>query len=108
VELLNRTGAEGVMLGRASRGRPDIPGTSYSLFRSGRFDRMGAAKLEETIRDHAELECIMLGEERGMRRLRKHLHWYFRAGGLRHDAGEVDTVSTMAGLRALLEKVLRH
>jgi tRNA-dihydrouridine synthase B len=106
VELLTRSGAEGVMIGRASRGRPDIPGTALSLYQDGKFERMDENRLRETIVDHAKMECALLDEDYGMRRMRKHLHWYFKAAGLKYDAGSVDEISSLTALERLLDTAL--
>ena len=106
VELLTRSGAEGVMIGRASRGRPDIPGTSHALYSDGKYQRMSSEKLRETILDHARMECELLDEDRGMRRMRKHLHWYFKAAGLKYDASSVDGLSAQHALKKMLDAAL--
>jgi tRNA-dihydrouridine synthase len=104
--LLRATGGAGAMLGRATRGRPDLPGTAFGLLRGGRFERMGKDTLRRTMLDHAGLLCEMLGEVRGMRRFRKHAHWYLRAAGARPDPREAHSLETVAELRALLERCL--
>jgi nifR3 family TIM-barrel protein len=102
VAMLRFTGAEGVMMGRATRGRPDRPKTACELLNEGTFKAMDIETLGKTVREHARLECEQFGEERGMSRMRKHLHWYLKAGGLRDGSGQVERVSSLADLDALL------
>jgi len=102
VDMLRSTGAAGVMLGRATRGRPDRPGTSLALLKEGKYRRMRLEELRGTIRDHAALECDMYGEERGMSRMRKHLHWYLKAAGVGYVRTGVDRLATMHDLDGLL------
>ncbi len=102
VAMLNLTGAVGVMMGRATRGRPDRPGTAYGLLSGGKSRAMDRETLGNTVREHARLECDQFGEERGMSRMRKHLHWYLKAGGAAFDRAGVDRLAA----RADLDKVL--
>jgi len=102
VQLLKMSGAEGVMLGRATRGRPDRPATSFDLLKEGKYHRMSREVLRKTIRDHAAQECELYGEERGMSRIRKHLHWYLKAAGVGYDRTGVDGVASENDLEGLL------
>jgi tRNA-dihydrouridine synthase B len=102
VQLLKMTGAEGIMLGRATRGRPDRPRTAHDLLKKGKYHRMGAEELGGTVREHAALERGMFGEERGMSRMRKHLHWYLKAAGVGYDRTGVDRLATVRDLEGLL------
>ena len=85
-EVLERTGADGVMIGRAAQGRPWI-------FREVNFfmrhARRGAAVARSEVRDillaHLEALYSFYGEDKGVRVARKHLSWYCQ---LHPDAGE--------------------
>lgn len=105
VAMLRFTGAAGVMMGRATRGRPDRPKTALEMLRDGTFRGMDREALDKTVREHARLECEQFGEERGMSRMRKHLHWYLKAGGADHRSLPVDRLSTLDGLDRLLDQV---
>jgi len=104
ITLLENTGAEGVMIGRAIRGRPDMPGTAFSLLKDGKYERMSHDKLAETIIDHARLEQELFGEHAGIRRMRKHVHWYFRAAGIKCLAKDIYILETLEELTKLVEK----
>lgn len=106
VSLLKETGAEGVMLGRATRGRPDLPGTAYSLLSTGTFGRMSPGTLFDTMLEHTELEQELFGGSSGIKRMRKHVTWYLRAAGLRFDTREVYSLEDAGTLRKLLEKAI--
>jgi tRNA-dihydrouridine synthase B len=105
VAMLRFTGAEGVMMGRATRGRPDRPKTAYEMLKNGRFWAMERETLKETVREHAALECAMFGEHRGMSRMRKHLHWYLKACGIDYDQRRVDRIATLPDLPVLLDSI---
>ena len=105
IELLNNTGAEGVMIGRAVRGRPDFIGNAFSLFNNEDYGRMSADTLATTIIDHAKLEMELFGEQGGIRRMRKHVHWYYRAAGIKCLAKDIYHIDT---LEELTESVNKH
>ena len=103
IELLEKTGAEGVMIGRATRGRPDFIGNAYSLLKNGDYQRMSSDTLASTIIDHAKLEMELFGEQSGIRRMRKHVHWYFRAAGIKCLAKDIYHIETLEELTSLVE-----
>ena len=77
LRMLEETGCDGLMVGRASRGNPWV-------FREIRAALDGApcpprpsrSEMAEVIRRHAEAELEEKGEAVGCRELRKHLAWY--------------------------------
>ncbi len=102
VDLLHHTGAEGVMLGRGIRGRPDLVGTSFSLLKTGQYERMSKDLLLNTIMDHARLENEYYGVDPGIKRMRKHVVWYMKAAGHPISHKEVYQLRTLDELGALL------
>jgi len=85
-EVLARTGADGVMIGRAAQGRPWIFREVNFFLASG---RRGAPVARSEVRDillaHLEALYSFYGEDTGVRVARKHLSWYCQ---LHPDAGE--------------------
>ncbi len=85
---LAASGADGVMIGRAARGRPWLPGQVAAALR-GEVPQAApeGAALAEVILEHYEAMLGRYGAELGLRVARKHLGWYLdgRAGaeGLR-------------------------
>jgi tRNA-dihydrouridine synthase B len=77
--VLELTGADGVMIGRAAQGRPWI-------FREVRAALAGAPapappsdeELRDIILAHLRDLYVFYGVEAGVRIARKHLNWYFR------------------------------
>ncbi len=106
VDLLHHTGAEGVLLGRGLRGRPDLIGTSFSLFRTGKFERMSKELLLSTIMDHARLETEYYGKDSGIKRMRKHAVWYMKAAGFPLPHREVYQLRALDELGTLLTTAL--
>jgi tRNA-dihydrouridine synthase B len=106
VEMLKFTGAAAVMIGRATRGRPDLPGTAYSLLKDGSFKRMTKATLQQTIHDHAILETKLYGDDKGIRRMRKNVMWYFKAAKIKGSNEKINRIIDLEGLDSLLEDTL--
>jgi len=107
-DMLESSGAAGVMMGRATRGRPDRPKTALEILREGKFSPMDRETVGKTVMEHARLECEQFGEVRGMSRMRKHLHWYLKAAGADNRALPVDSLSTFEGLGKLLDTAFQQ
>ncbi len=79
VDMLDRTGAAGVVVGRGCLGRPwlfrDLAAalTGREIPPPPRLDHV-----VKVLRRHAELLCRLLGEDRGCAELRKHVAWYLK------------------------------
>lgn len=85
VDALERSGADGVMIGRGAYGRPWQPGTVAHQFRTGdAATEPTLAEREELVREHYDAMLEHHGLERGLRMARKHLGWY--AAGIRNAA----------------------
>ncbi len=79
-QVLERTGADGVMIGRAAHGQPWLFRDIAHYLRTGRH---AAPPSHDEIRDvvlrHLEAMYELYGSELGSRIARKHLGWYARA-----------------------------
>ena len=76
---LDQSGADGIMIGRGSYGRPWLLGQVMEWFASGR--RLADPSIEEQYRVIAEHYDAMLshyGNETGVNMARKHIGWYTR------------------------------
>lgn len=76
-ELLEKTGCDGVMIGRAAQGNPWIFRDVAAYLEKGELltppDRQ---EKKELILRHAALQLEYKGEYTGVREMRKHLSWY--------------------------------
>jgi tRNA-dihydrouridine synthase B len=82
--VLERTGADAIMIGRAAQGRPWIfREIAHFLATGEHLPAPTVAEAREAILAHLEDHLAFYGEEAGVRIARKHLHWYTRdlAGG---------------------------
>ena len=107
LRLIERTKADGVVVGRGCLGRP-------WLFRdlAAAFAGLPAPVLPSLgevaamIRRHAELLADLLGEDRGLRDMRKHMAWYLKGFAVGPEVrAPLGMVSTLAELDALLARL---
>ncbi len=107
-DVLDFTGATGVMLGRAAHGSPWVfRDVNYFLSHGKNAPALPLRKICDTILAHLESLYEFYGEETGIRVARKHLGWYF---GKLQDAPDVRrelmAASTSASQFALTKKCL--
>ncbi len=77
--VLERTGADGLMIGRAAFGRPWIFREIEHFLATGtELPPPAPAEIETVVREHLEGLYALYGEEQGLRVARKHLGWYTR------------------------------
>jgi len=75
--VLDFTGADGVMIGRASHGAPWIFRAVNAHLRGGiETPALQRTELRDIILDHLDALYSFYGEEHGVRIARKHLGWY--------------------------------
>ncbi len=76
-EVLDFTGAQGVMLGRASHGAPWIFRTVNAYLNDGiAAPDLARAEVRDIILAHLDSLYVFYGEDTGVRIARKHLGWY--------------------------------
>ena len=78
-EALRQSGADAVMIGRGSYGRPWFPSQVAHYLRTGeKLPDPPLAVILETVRDHWEAMQRHYGPQLGCRIARKHIGWYSR------------------------------
>ena len=76
-EALNESGADGIMIGRGSYGKPWFVKQAAEYLKTGnRFEEPSMQEKFDLINEHYELMLEHYGKEPGMRMARKHLGWY--------------------------------
>lgn len=105
--LMDETGCDGVMIGRAARGNPWIFRETAAYLATGKKpEPPSRTEKKEMILRHCELQLQYKGEYTGIREMRKHIAWY--TAGLPHSArlrGKVNEIESMDALKSLLEQV---
>jgi tRNA-dihydrouridine synthase B len=110
MRMFDSTGCRGIMIGRGALGRPWIFKQVKDYIATGSYDEPPAIPVRLGIlfwQIHKSVE--RMGEQRGIRWMRKHLVWYTRGmpfgTGLRRGAMREDT---LRGIRTLFERYLAH
>ena len=107
-QMLEETGCDGVMIGRAARGNPWIFRRILTFMETGEDPgKPDRKQVTEMILRHAQMLLAYKGEYTGMREMRKHIAWY--TAGFPHSAklrAKTNEISTMEELRELLTKVV--
>ncbi len=108
VQMMDKTGCAGVVVGRGCLGRPWLFRDLAAAFRAASPAPLPTlGEVAAMMRRHAELLVRYLGEERGCKEFRKHIAWYlkgFAAGGeLRQSLGLVDNLRSLDTLLARLD-----
>jgi tRNA-dihydrouridine synthase B len=85
-EILRRSGADGVMVGRGAYGRPWFPGQVADFLESGQCTAEPAlAEQAELALEHLDALRRHYGDEIGGRVARKHLGWYLARAGIERE-----------------------
>ena len=104
-KMLDETGCDGIMIGRAAQGNPWIFRQITRYLEDGRETaRVTPQEMKEVILRHADLQLAVKGEYTGIREMRKHVSWY--TTGLPHSARfrqQVNEMQTMEQLRESVE-----
>ena len=80
-----QSGCDGVLIGRATQGRPWFLGQVAHFLETG--EKLPDPSLEEqrdVVLEHIDLSVDLYGEDKAIRHMRKHLGWYSK--GFRHGA----------------------
>ena len=100
--LLEETGCDGIMIGRAARGNPWIFKQIDDYLSKGTMpEPVPKEEIRQTILEHAELMTEYKGEYIAVREMRKHVSWY--TAGMHDSArfrGKINEMETMEELKA--------
>ena len=103
-DLLDQTGCDGVMIGRAAQGNPWIFREVVNYLENGTLiSRPDMQEKREVILRHAKLQLECKGEYTAVREMRKHLAWY--TVGMPHSAHFRQSINAMETMEQLLEGV---
>lgn len=103
--MIEHTGCDGIMIGRAARGNPWIfSRTSYYLETGILKPEPTVQEVKEMILRHVRLQVECKGEFMAVREMRKHIAWY--TFGFPHSAAirrQVNAVNTVKELEGILD-----
>ncbi len=105
--MVRETGADGVVIGRGCLGRPWLFRDLAAAFAGRPSPPLPTlAEVTAMIRRHAELLAGLMGEDRGLRDLRKHMSWYLKGFVVGQDVrAALGLVSSLAELDDLLARL---
>jgi tRNA-dihydrouridine synthase B len=107
-EVLRRTGADAIMIGRAAQGRPWIfREIAHFLATGEELPPPDLSEVRSWLLEHLEDHYALYGEFTGVRSARKHLGWYARALPLPPGAAAVfrDRINELTSCEAQLRCV---
>ena len=98
--LVEHTGCDGIMIGRAVRGNPFLFSEILSYFETGKIkERPTNEEVLKTILRHAQMQLQYKGEYLGVREMRKHVSWYSvgypNSAKLRAKVNEMETMEDL-------------
>ncbi len=101
--VLARTGADGLMIGRAAQGNPWIfREIAHYLATGEKLAPPPVAEVRDTLLDHLETLYAFYGEYSGVRMARKHISWYSKGlrdgAAFRHRVNQVETRETQLAM----------
>jgi len=103
--MMEQTGCDAVMIGRACRGNPWIFRQIGAYLDNGeQIPGPSIRERTEMILRHARAQAALHGEKAGMREMRKHIAWY--TAGLPHSASLRRQANTLETLHQLEEMLL--
>ena len=107
LDMVARTGADGVVVGRGCLGRPWLFGQLAAAFAGEPIPadpRLG--EVLTILRRHAELLVVDYGEVKGCRDIRKHMAWYLKGFSVKQQVRQaLGTVATLDELDDLLVQI---
>jgi len=102
--LLEQTGCDGVMIGRAAQGNPWIFREVVTFLETGVIPpKPTPQQVKETVIRHANLQLKYKGEYTGVREMRKHLSWY--TAGYPNSARFRQMINSMESIEQLIASV---
>lgn len=104
LRMLEQTGCDGVMIGRAAQGNPWIFREITRFLEDGMIpESPDLREKRELVLRHAQLQLEYKGEYTAVREMRKHLSWY--TVGMPHSAKFRQMINSLESMDQLLESV---
>ena len=102
-KMLDDTGCDGIMIGRACRGNAWIFSQVKTYLETGKeANKPSISELKEMIMRHAKLMVDIKGDYTGMHEMRKHVAWYTagypHSAQLRRQTNEIETLDDLQRL----------
>ena len=105
--LLDSTGCDGVMIGRAARGNPWLFHRVAEYLETGKLlDKPSGEEIKAMMLRHARMQVACKGDYTGIREMRKHISWYTtgRPGSAKL-RGKITSVESLQEMEELLQEM---
>ena len=107
MKMMEETGCDGVMIGRAARGNPWIFSECRAKMSGKAYEKPSPEVIRDTILRHAKMLITCKGEYIGMREMRKHAAWYTQGiKGASKLRGKLNEIEHFEQLKTLLDSDL--
>lgn len=103
--MIEKTGCDGIMISRASLGKPWIFKQIREYLKTGKSIEISKKEKLEVMLEHIKLEVEEKGEERAIKEMRKHICFYLKG---EHNASTIRNIINHLETRGEVEKVLRE
>lgn len=108
VRMLQETGCDGIMVGRACQGNPFIFKEILSYMNGVPYEKPSMEEVCNTILRHADLQLKYKGEYIGIREMRKHVSWYLKGfEGACRLRREINAMEKMDELKSVIEELYK-
>ncbi|MBO4901735.1 MAG: tRNA dihydrouridine synthase DusB [Lachnospiraceae bacterium] len=109
IQMMEETGCDAVMIGRAARGNPWIFSECLARMEGKDYTRPQKEEIVAMILRHAQMLIEHKGEYIGIREMRKHASWYTQGlKGASKMRGKLNEVEHFDALKSLLDSYLLH
>ncbi len=106
-KMLDETGCDGIMIGRAAQGNPWIFAELCAKSRGEAWERPGKEEVADMILRHARMLIECKGEYIGSREMRKHAAWYTKGyTGSSAFRGRLNEAQSLDDLKRLMDDFL--
>lgn len=106
-KMLEETGCDGLMIGRAAMGNPWIFRDIAAYLNEGMIlERPDREEMKKTILKHADLMLLYKGEYTGIREMRKHISWYTKGiPGSAKFRNEINQMESFSQLKECVDRL---
>ena len=106
LDMLEKTGCDGLMVGRGAQGDPWIFSEIKCALEGKEWVPPTLGERFDTLKRHIELETELLGEKLGVLEMRKHVGWYIH--GMKEAAKYRQVFNKAATKKELLDSLDRY
>lgn len=109
IDMMDRTGCDGVAIGRGAMGNPWIFRQTNQLINGDEPVKPSYTEVLETSIRHMNMACEIKGDRLGVREMRKQLAWYLKGMRNSNDVkNQINTMEDRKEIEFLLRTYIKH